>query len=89
MKNIFLIYFLLLITLIKSEKCELKISKSSSDLFKNTFIYNSGIVNQFWTEGNHNFISEYFNSIEYFYIMDTRVANHENTLVGYFLFLDF
>lgn len=76
-------------SIVYCEKCELKISKSSSDLFKNSFIYNSGVVNQFWTDSSHNYVSEYFNAIEYFYIMDTRVNNHENSLVRFIFNINF
>ena len=57
-----------------SNECRLKIAKSEYDLFKSTaYIFDSGKLNNDWKSTNRDlYISDYFNNIDYFYLMEMK-----------------
>ncbi len=76
----------LLITIIYSNECRLKIAKSEYDLFKSTtFIYDSGKLNDEWKATNRDlYISEYFNNIDFFYLMEMKdSATASNDIINF------
>lgn len=69
-----LLFLCLFATSIYSNECRLKIAKSEYDLFKSSaFIYDSGKLNEEWKSTYRDlYISDYFNNIDYFYIMEFK-----------------
>lgn len=61
--------------------CELKLAKSLPDLYHGNEIYDSGNVNPLWQENSYeHYISDYYNTIEYFYLMEMKHDVHEDNV---------
>ena len=87
MKFILLIatFLLLLVSCLsmdQSNLCKLKIAKNEKDLFQSeNFIYDSGNVSQSWrTDSSKMFVSDFFNKIDFFYLMEVMETPHEDII---------
>lgn len=82
--SFFIVILIVLIINIKSE-CLLKLAKTQSDLYHGTSIFESGNIDSNWKEDSLElYKSEYYNSIDFFYLMELKnVSPHEDTIVSY------
>lgn len=62
--------------------CKLKIAKNEKDLFQSeNFIFDSGNVNLSWrTESSTMYVSDFFNKIDFFYLMEVKETPHEDMI---------
>lgn len=89
------LYFLLAILStanIKSssnEGCNLKLAKTVTDLYHHgSAIFDSGHVDPQWEVNSDNlYNSEFYSTIEYFYLMEIKQSQHEDVVVRIYLLI--